>query len=186
MYHYAKSPLEEVVEYIDYFYTKNRHTVLGIYTEDSTAFTNKLESVKAPSDILMSSLDITSMNTNLHYSEIIDAVNRAWPKILECKFEIPIPPKRELLKLLKLALENNEFEFNGQIYKQKVGVPMGSPMFPSLTDLRMFGIISEILERFPSNISLLTIYRNDVFFSIQRQQATSFNYIILQITCIPS
>lgn len=70
-----------------------------------------------------------------------------------------------MLELLKTAHGNNEFEFNGQIFKQKVGVSMGSTMSPSLTDIRIYEIVSEILKRFSqsSEISLLSVYRDDGF-----------------------
>ncbi|XP_071150448.1 uncharacterized protein [Mytilus edulis] len=84
---------------------------------------------------------------------------------MQYKFDIPVPPKKALLELLRISLANNEFEFNGQIFKQKVGVPMGSPMSPSLTDIRIYEIVSEILKQFPysSDISLLSVYRDDGF-----------------------
>lgn len=127
----CKSPLER---YIDYF-IKPVVNQFWTYTQDTTAFINKLENIRASPDILLSSFDISSMYTNLHHTEIINAIDRAWPLIMQYKFEIPVPPKKDVLELLKTAYGNNDFEFNGQIFKQKVGVSMGSPMSPSPTDI---------------------------------------------------
>ena len=37
-------------------------------------------------------------------------------------------------KLLRAALQNNFFNFEGKIYKQIDGVPMGSPLGPTLAN----------------------------------------------------
>ncbi|CAG2193463.1 unnamed protein product [Mytilus edulis] len=189
----CNSPLEKIAQYIDYF-IKPVVNKFWTYTQDTTSFINKLEKIRAPADILMSSFDISSMYTNLHHTEIINAIDRAWPLIMQCKFDIPVPPKKALLELLRISLANNEFEFNGQIFKQKVGVPMGSPMSPSLTDIRIYEIVSAILKRFPysSDISLLSVYRDDGFLlfkgSEQNKQncpplvlATKFNPLLKQL-----
>lgn len=85
----CKSPLER---YIDYF-IKPVVNQFWTYTQDTTAFINKLENIRASPDILLSSFDISSMYTNLHHTEIINTIDRAWPLIMQCKFDIPVPPK---------------------------------------------------------------------------------------------
>ena len=143
----CNSPIEKIGHFIDYF-IQPIVSQLWTYTKDSTAFINKLEKITAPHNVLLSSFDITSMYSNMYHDELIEAVDRAWPKITSYKFDVPLPPKAKFLSLLKIVLENNEFEFNGQIYRQLVGLAMGAKMSPSLSDLRMFEIISEILQQF--------------------------------------
>ena len=101
----------------------------------------------------------------MHHNEIIEAVDRAWPRICSTQFKIKLPPKETMLKLIDIILKNNEFEFNGKYFVQKIGVSMGSPCSPSLTDLRMFEIITAIFKKYPyrESIVLLSVYRDDLF-----------------------
>ncbi|VDI13902.1 peptide-methionine (R)-S-oxide reductase [Mytilus galloprovincialis] len=122
----CNSPLEKIAQYIDYF-IKPVVNKFWTYTQDTTSFINKLEKIRAPADILMSSFDISSMYTNLHHTEIINAIDRAWPLIMQCKFDIPVPPKKALLELLRISLANNEFEFNGQIFQTESWGSNGIP-----------------------------------------------------------
>ena len=41
-------------------------------------------------------------------------------------------------KLLRAALQNNFFNFEGKIYKQIYGVAMESPLVPTLADVFLF------------------------------------------------
>lgn len=160
----CNSPLERVGHFVDYF-LKEIVCKLWTYTKDTTSFINKVEKIRVPNHAILSNFDISSMYSNLNHHEIIEAINRAWPKIESCKFEIPLPPKKDFLELVRIIVENNEFEFSNQIYRQKVGVPMGARPSPSLTDLRMFELISEILKKFThsNKILHLSIYRDDGF-----------------------
>jgi hypothetical protein len=49
---------------------------------------------------------------------------------------------------LKCILENNVVEFNGKLYKQKIGTAMGSVPSPEVCDILMFDILEEINNRF--------------------------------------
>ena len=42
--------------------------------------------------------------------------------------------KNNFEKLLRMALQNNFFNFDGKIYKQTNGVAMGSPLGPGLAN----------------------------------------------------
>ena len=118
------------------------------------------------------------MYQNMEHKEIFEAVERAWHKIEACDFEIKLPPKESMMTLLNIILENNEFEFNGQLYRQKIGLPMGNPANPTLTDIRMFEIITNIINQFPhrEQILHLSIYRDDGFiiFSGNKENLTDF------------
>ena len=158
------SPTERISRYLDYFLRKIV-AQQWTYTQDTTSFINKIEKIKLPNDCIMGSFDASSMYQNMEHHEIFEAINRAWTKIESSKFDIPTPTKNEFLNLLNIVLKNNEFEFNGKLYRQKIGVPMGSPASPSLTDIRMFEIITELVNTFPykNKIIHLSIYRDDGF-----------------------
>ncbi|CAG2211214.1 unnamed protein product [Mytilus edulis] len=174
----CNSPLEKVGTFLDYFINpvvKQQWT----YTKDTTDFINKLEKIKLPQEIIMCSFDISSMYTNMRHEEIIEAVDRAWPKLNKCVYEIQLPPKTEFLELLKIVLQNNIFEFHGNIFRQRVGVPMGLSAAPCLTDLRMFEIISDILNRFQysEDILMISIYRDDGFIIFNKSERHFMEFI---------
>ncbi|CAG2195150.1 unnamed protein product [Mytilus edulis] len=161
---YFKGPIERIGQFIDYFLQPIVRQ-LWTFTQDTTFFINKIERIEAPDNVMLATFDISSMYTNLSHEEIIQDVYRAWPKLIAYNYAIPLPPRNEFLELLRITLENNEFEFNSVIYKQIVGVPMGAPMSPSLTDLRFFEIISKILKEFTHAFKIihLSVYRDDGF-----------------------
>ncbi|VDI82100.1 Hypothetical predicted protein [Mytilus galloprovincialis] len=167
----CNSPIEKIGQFIDHF-LKPVVSQLWTYTQDTTSFINKIEQIRAPDDIIMCTFDITSMYNSLTHDEILQAVDRAWYKICRNKHEIPLPPKKDFLRILQFILCNNEFEFNNLIFRQTCGIPMGAPMSPSLADLRMFEIITNILDIFPfkDNLALLSIYRDDGFILFNSSQ----------------
>ncbi|VDI25469.1 Hypothetical predicted protein, partial [Mytilus galloprovincialis] len=116
---------------------------------------------------------------NICHEEIIDAVDRAWPKLNKCVYEIQLPPKTEILELLKIVLQNDIFEFHGNIFRQRVGIPMGLAAAPWLTDLRMFEIISDILNRFQysKDILMISIYGDDVFIIFNKSERHFMEFI---------
>lgn len=178
------SPTERIGHYFNYF-LQEIVPLQWTYTKDTTYFINEIEKITLPNDTIMASFDVTSMYTNMEHVEILDAIERAWPKLESRSFEIPLPPKDIMLQILKLIIENNEFEFNGVIYRQKIGVPMGAPMSPSLTDIRMFEIMTDIIDRFAykNNLIHLSVYRDDGFllFTGSKEELVSFFEIANQI-----
>ena len=59
----------------------------------------------------------------------------------------PNRPDYEILQLLKLRLENNDFEFNGKYYLQKTGVAMGKRFAPSYANIFMANWEKEVLDK---------------------------------------
>lgn len=163
------SVTEKAGKYIDYFLqpiVKKQWT----YTEDSKSFVIKIEETKVPKDIILCTFDVTSMYTNMYHNEIVEAVDRAWHEIEKNKYDIPIPSKVEFLNLVRIVLQNNIFEFDNRKFKQLVGVGMGQTMSPTLTSLRLFELITEILEQFEhfNEIVMLSIYRDDACLIVKK------------------
>ena len=79
----------------------------------------------------MGSLGIDSLFTNIPLDETIDIfVNQ----FLENTDTVEGFTKSEVKQLLSLATKKSYFIFNGFLYKQIVGVAMGSPLGPSLAN----------------------------------------------------
>lgn len=61
----------------------------------------------APDSVILSTFHINSMYTILSHEEIIQALYRAWSKLLTYTYAIPLPPRKEFLELHRITLENN-------------------------------------------------------------------------------
>ena len=79
----------------------------------------------------MASLDVESLFTNIPLEETIKICCDSLYKNQELLRNIS---KNQFEKLLRAALSNNYFLFDGSIYQQIDGVAMGSPLGPSLAN----------------------------------------------------
>jgi hypothetical protein len=61
------------------------------------------------------------MFTNCPINEILSAVRIAYDDFDKANLKIKWPPTDDLIYLLKSVLENNIFEFNGQLFQQIIG-----------------------------------------------------------------
>ena len=81
--------------------------------------------------LIMASLDVDSLFTNIPLNETIDIVT---DKVFENKQKVNGIFKSDFKKLLTLATKGSVFYFNGSYYRQKDGVAMGSPLGPALAN----------------------------------------------------
>jgi hypothetical protein len=51
--------------------------------------------------------------------------------------------------ILKLVLENNFLEFNGNYYKEMIGVAQGSKCSPEAADIFMYSLDNKFFDRIP-------------------------------------
>ena len=77
----------------------------------------------------MCSFDISSIFTNVPLSETI--------KICADRSELNSPPFPEevFIELMETATRSVEFSFNNEMYQEKDGVAMGSPLGPALANI---------------------------------------------------
>ena len=77
-------------------------------------------------------MDDTSLYTYIPHSDGIKACEEAWEER-----DIKDPPTQTLVKLIKLVLKRNNFEFNGQHYLQIQETVMGTKMAPAYANMFM-------------------------------------------------
>ena len=104
--------------------TKNNFTV-------KNSFEFSKEICKQNPEYFMASLDVESLFTNIPLEETIKICCDSLYKNQELLRNIS---KNQFEKLLRAALSNNYFLFDGSIYQQIDGVAMGSPLGPSLAN----------------------------------------------------
>ena len=93
----------------------------------------------------MASLDVVSLFTNVPLQETVQIVlNKIFikPGYIYQGFD-----RENFEKLLKLAVLDTNFLFNGQLYKQTDGVAMGSPLGPVLANIFMSHLEDKMFDQ---------------------------------------
>nr|CAH8870044.1 unnamed protein product [Trichobilharzia regenti] len=131
----------------------SRHSV-----RDSFEFVNCVENVNV-SNQTMISLDVVSLFTNVPLTETICHICEL---IHSEGVNIGIPTDYLKELLLRCTL-NVQFSFNNEIYRQKDGIAMGSPLGPLLADFFMSKLENTCLKNMIDNIELYKRYVDDTF-----------------------
>lgn len=98
---------------------------------NSFEFVNDMRKQVLESDTILFSLDVVSLFTNVPVDYAIESVDLRWDEIKEhTRVE-----KSSFMLMLKLILESTFFQYNGSFYKQKYGMPMGSPLSPVVANI---------------------------------------------------
>ena len=90
-----------------------------------TDFINYRENTKVPEDVILVSMDVTSLYTNIPQVEGIHTVCRAYETFYINK---PPIPTQLLEQALRLILQENSFQFYGKNYLQTHGTAIGTKM----------------------------------------------------------
>jgi hypothetical protein len=116
------------------------------YLRDTTHFLQRLQDLNLPEHFYMATIDVKSLYTNIPTEEGIRATAEA---LADVPFDTPLTT---LLKLLSLALNRNEFEFDKRYFKQVRGCAMGTPCAPNFANLFMDQLETRLLRDAPGHI----------------------------------
>lgn len=118
-----------ISSYIDYW-LQPIATSHESYIKDTYDFIEKIRGVEVDENDLLVTGDVSSLYTNMKIELILLSVQEAFN-------EAPATgrPDKEILELLKLTLERNDFAFNDQIFLQICGTAMGKKYAPSLANI---------------------------------------------------
>jgi len=94
-------------------------------------FLKKLTTLHLPDDVVLVSLDVVSLFTNVPVDLILEILEKKWSYI----HDHTRLPKNEFISATKFILQSTFFHFNNKYYKQTFGVSMGSPLSPIVADL---------------------------------------------------
>ena len=135
--------------------TTNEYTV-----KDSFSFAKEV--VNFDSKLFMSSLDVTSLFTNIPLNE---TTNIICDELFKDKELISGMDKTVFRELLVLAMEETCFVFDGKLYKQCDGVSMGSSLGPHYANSFLCKHEKKWLNECPENIKPLQYrrYVDDIF-----------------------
>lgn len=125
--------------------------------KNSTQFKEKMDNVRLPDGYVLVSLDVISLFTKIPKELVYLALDKNWFKI---KKHTTLP-KNEFIRGIKMIMENCTFSFNGTIYEQIFGSPMGSPVSPVLADLVMEMLEDEVLKKLNFRLPFYSRYVDD-------------------------
>ena len=154
----CSGPLENIGKFLDYFLlpiVRKQDT----YISDTSDFIRKIESTRLRNNPLLISYDITSLYTNLKFSEIMHSVEKAFDDNLTIDYEIKRPETKSLMDILQIILTKNEFTFNNKSYKQIIGASMGAIASPEICDVAIYDHIKQIMDNFPSKDNIIFHHR---------------------------
>ena len=128
-------PILSAIKTPSYNIAKHLVPILEPITTNQFTIKNSFEFAKEvieqDSGLFMASLDVKSLFTNIPLEETI---NISCDSLFGSEAKINNFSRNDFEKLLRVALQNNFFNFDGKTYKQTDGLAMGSPLGPSLAN----------------------------------------------------
>ncbi|MGL5102271.1 MAG: GIY-YIG nuclease family protein [Plesiomonas sp.] len=146
-----------VAEYIDYYLNplSTRH---GSYVKDTWDFVAKIKALVIKEPVMLFSMDVTSLYTNIETERGLKAVRTCFHK-----YPTIDRPENTLIDLLRLSLTQNDFEFNGEFYLQIKGTAMGKKFAPAYADIYMAQWEEEALAKCPIKPIQYFRYLDDIW-----------------------
>ena len=128
------------------------------FIKDGWSLAKNVKSIGINDDLLLISLDVTSLFTNIPKELVISGIKKRWMDIsTNTKFNLS-----QFLYVIEFIMDSTSFMFNGQYYEQIFGSPMGSPLSPILADMVMDDLETDCLERLSFKTSLFYRYVDDI------------------------
>ena len=137
--------------------TVNQYTV-----HSSFSFVKEITSCKSDNKTVMASFDVFSLFTNIPLDETITIItDTLFSETDTLRYDDCSFTNIQFKKLLELAVKENHFIFNDQLYDQIDGVAMGSPLGPTLANVFMCALEQNFLTNCPSEFQPI-LYRRYV------------------------
>ena len=103
-----------------------------------------MSAINPSPDCLLITLDVDSLYTNIDNQDGFDAVKESFNRKPD-----PKSPHKQILELLKICLENNDFTFNDEWFLQVGGTAMGKKFAPNYANLFIAKWEQEALSKCP-------------------------------------
>ena len=152
-------PTERISQFVDHFIQPIVPT-LKSYIKDSGHFLNILNQVNPSGDIILCTLDVTSLYTNIPNDEGINAVRQSLSKSRDYTQN---PTNNSICELLSLVLKCNNFQFDNKHYLQIGGTAMGTKVAPSFANIFMGWFEDNFVYTYKLQPILWKRYIDDIF-----------------------
>ena len=144
-------------EFID-SYLQPLATKHASFLRDTPDFLDKLSNLTCSPNSLLITLDVDSLYTNIDNKDGLETINNIFNQNPNEK-----RPSKEILDLLKICLENNDFIFNNDWYLQVGGTAMGKKFAPNYANLFLSEWEEKALEKCPKKPECYFRYLDDIF-----------------------
>jgi len=164
----CQSESYRVAQYIDSFLTPLSITHAS-YVKNTTDFLDKITSINSPVNCILFTLDVESLYTNIDNIAGLASVKRAFDRTPDIK-----RPDKEILELLEISLNYNDFKFNSEFYLQIHGTAMGKVFAPNYANIFMADWEENALSKCNKLPIIYLRYLDDIF-GIWTHGETEFN-----------
>jgi len=147
-----------ISDLIDY-YIKPISTSHPSYVKDTYDFVSRIRNRRVEPSWLLVTGDVTALYTNMQINRTIAVTKRALANNPQAK-----RPDKYLIELLEIALRNNDFIFNEEIFLQIHGTAMGKSFAPSLANLYLVDFDRRATTGFRIRPHFYFRFLDDVFF----------------------
>ena len=141
---------ENISKYVDH-HTKDLVKTLPSYLEDTRDFLDLCENINQSGNLkdnhILVTIDVVSLYTNISKQDAIPSVQH----YLESRQDQSIPTSY-ILQLLELVFDCNYFKFGNRVFKQEIGVAMGTISAPNTATLTMGKLIDPKLHQLALDI----------------------------------
>ena len=128
------------------------------YIKNSYDFIDKIKNCNINKDTYLVTGDVTSLYTNMKHDIMLSSIKKVFNT-----YPDPNRPENYLIKLLKLMIENNDFQFNSETYLQICGCPQGKIIGPSAANIYLIDFDKAAMLDFRIKPSLFFRFLDDVF-----------------------
>ena len=158
---------ENIGVFVEHF-IKDIATSHQSYLKDTPDFLRVIEDinkkVNLPESAKLVTVDVSSLFTNINHEDAINTTREALDEAKQQEVNTEL-----VVRLLELLLKNNLFEFDNEIWKQLIGVAMGSRPAPSVANIFMAkkidNVILKLAQKYGENAMLvLKRFLDDIFF----------------------
>ena len=118
------------------------------HVKNSRDLAAELEDLIIGEDEMLNSHDVVSLFTNVPVDKALEVIkqrlheDQSWRAVTHLKIE-------NVVELLHFTLTTTYFRFRGQLYRQKFGAVMGSPVSPLVADIYMEHLEQTAIETAP-------------------------------------
>lgn len=156
----CNSITENISQFVDHWLQPIMQT-LPSFVRDTTDFINLIEKTRLNSEVVLASIDVSSLYTNIPHREGIEACVQA---LKHQPNPDPLRPAPEVIgELIGLVLKNNVFEFDEKYFLQIQGTAMGTKLAPAYANIFMSVIETQLLTMAGNNAILWKRFIDDIF-----------------------
>jgi len=159
--HKKDNPLRPVVDYTGSITYNTARAIADLlnpmvgntehHIKDSKDLTDKLKNTKIKDNHILVSHDVVSLFTKVPMPEAMKVIETRIKEDTTLKDRTNLEPE-DIIDLLKFVCEGTFFAFQGQIYEQIFGTPMGSPVSPVVANLFMEHLEQKVMSTCPDDI----------------------------------